>query len=115
MEELRSIILLRKVLPAGTTIAAKLRVPMRDRRSRLEQLERFAQVSRAWCMSLSCWGGGGGGCRVEEYSQVLQASCGPSHLSLAKGTPRTVQREVRVFKWCVQCSESSHPGSGGWL
>ena len=45
-EELRSIILLRKVLPAGTTLAAKLRVPIRDSSSRLEQLERVAQMSR---------------------------------------------------------------------
>ena len=45
-EELRSIILLRKVLPAGITLDAKLRVPIRDSSSRLEQLERVAQMSR---------------------------------------------------------------------
>ena len=33
-EELRSIILLKTVLPAGTTLAAKLRVPIRDSSSR---------------------------------------------------------------------------------
>ena len=48
---LRSIILLRKVRPAGTTLAAKLRVPIRESSSRLEQLERVARVSREWCMS----------------------------------------------------------------
>ena len=45
-EELRSIILLRKVLPAGITLDAKLRVPIRESSSRLEQLERVAQMSR---------------------------------------------------------------------
>ena len=44
MEELRSIILLRKVLPAGTTFAAKLRVPMGESSSLLEQVERLDQL-----------------------------------------------------------------------
>ena len=56
-EELRSIILLRKVLPAGTTLAAKLRVPIRESSSRLEQLELVAHVSREWCRSWSLLGG----------------------------------------------------------
>ena len=63
-EELRSIILLRKVIPAGTTLAAKLRVPIRDSSSRLEQL------SRECCMSWSLSGGEAGfkGGGVEEYN-----------------------------------------------
>ena len=50
-EELRSIFLQRKVLSAGTALAAKLRVPMRERSSRLEQVEWLAQVWREWWMS----------------------------------------------------------------
>ena len=53
---LASIILRRKVMPAGTTLAAKLRVPMNERSSRLVQECLVSQASRARCRSssLSC-------------------------------------------------------------
>ena len=54
---LMSIIRLRNVRPAGTALAAKLRVPISDRRSCLEQSERLAHCSSAAWMSWSLSGG----------------------------------------------------------
>ena len=100
-EVLRSIILLRKVLPAGTTLAAKLRVPMRERSSRLEQLDRVDQVCREWCRSCSLLGGRRAS-REEESRRMPRYSrqvVGPSRFSSARGTPSAEQREVRVWRW----------------
>ena len=89
------------VQPAGTNLAAKLRVLMRESSSCLEQLEWLAQVFRKWCMAESLSEG-----RQEEESsnmpRYLRQVFGPSNLSFAIGMPRAVERDVKVCRWCVR-------------
>ena len=112
-EELVSIILRRKVLPAGTTLAAKLRVPIRERSSYFLHRVRVDQQRRAWCMSSSLsWGSRASRAsesrRIPKYSRHV---VGPSRFSSARGTPRWSQREVRVWRWRVHWSEPGAPAT----
>ena len=101
-------------------LGCKLRVPIRDSSSRLEQLEWVAQVSREGCMSWSLSGGMRASSEAESrgmprYSRQV---VGLSHLSSASGTPRAAQRETRVCRCCEHCSElgvqaTKKSGSGG--
>ena len=71
----------KKVWPAGTMLVAKSKTIARAMRSgfKLLQLVR-GSVSR----------------RIPKYSGCV---AGPSSLSSARGTPRVLQREVRVSRW----------------
>ena len=101
------------LLPAETTLAAKLRVPIRESSSRLEQVERVALVSREWCMSWSLSEGRRASREAESRTmpRCSRQVVGPSHLSSASRTPRAAQGEVRVCRWCVHCSESGVPAT----
>ena len=101
MEELRSIILLRKVLPAGTTLAAKLRVPMR------EKVERLDQLVRAWRMSRSLFGSS------TEFNTIFPgvSLSTPETNCSKKQASRERQEQQRGVKVCAYWVESGVPGT----
>ena len=97
---LSSIILRKKVRPAGTTWAAELRVPMRDCLELCMWPDRW--VREVW-ISCSLTGESWALSREESrmiprYSRVVE---GPSNLLSARGTPRALHRELRMQRWCV--------------
>ena len=108
---LRSMRRLKKVRPAGTILAAKLRDPMRDSSSRLEQDNRSSHEFRADFNSFNLSRGSlasrrSVSRRIPKYSSWV---AGPSSLSSARGTPRVLQRERRVSRWWAQVCDSGGP------
>ena len=108
-----SIILLRNVRLAGTTLAAKLSVPMRDRSSCFLHWVRAAQRRSAWWMPSSLSGGSRASSAVESRSipRYSRHVVGPSRFSSARGTPRWLQREVRVWRWLVHSFDPGAPAT----
>ena len=109
----RSIILRRKVRPAGTTFAAKLSAPMRDRRSRLLHSERWAhwqrEVLRSWSLSSGKWASRAAkSSRMPRYSRHM---VGPVSLSSARGMPSVPQREVMVDRCWEHSLEDGEPAT----
>ena len=107
----RSIILCRKVRPAGTTLAAKLKVPMRDKSTCLVLCVRPNHSSCDEWMSWSLsWGSLAS--REAESKRMLRYSrqvVGPSSFSSARGTPRDPQRVVRVWRCRAHWAEPGVP------
>ena len=95
-----SMSLRRKVLPAGTTLAAKLRVPMRERSSRFVQERLVFQALRAWCRSSSLSGGRRASSlsesrRMPRNSRIVE---GPSSFSAARGMLSSWQMDWSVSR-----------------
>lgn len=103
----RSSILCRKVLPAGMTLAAKLRMLIRERSSCFRQWVHVDHVLSSWWISQNRCGARRAS-RATESRRIPRYSNwgdGPSNLSSARGTPRPLQGKVREWRLRWQWGE----------
>ena len=96
---------MKKGTPAGTTLAAKPRVPIKERSSRLVQWVQRDHLAREDLMSCSL-STGSQASRADESRRISRYSSsvvGPSHLSSAVEMLSCSQRHMRVLRCREHC------------